>query len=75
MGLIQMFVERHYFQTKVILEGVISPQRQIEMISEQHRILLNKIGILIIIVGTIPVCAKRCIRPSRNCKLPEYRRH
>ena len=51
--LIQMCTERRHFKIKIILEVVILPLIQADIILEQQVILLNKIEILIIFVVTV----------------------
>ena len=53
IGPTQTCLEEHHFLIRIILEVVILPQIQIEIILERQQILLNKIEISIIIVGTV----------------------
>ena len=50
---IHMCMEGRNFQIKIVLGVETLPQTRIEMILERKEILLNKTGILIIIMGTV----------------------
>ena len=52
-GLIQTYIERRLFQVKIILGDVTMSKIQIKSNLEQQRKMLNKTGIIIIIVGQV----------------------